>query len=527
MSVQTVQKEVNYNIISDNIDIYPEDYSFPIKTGDIFPDNKLKNRADRSFTNRLLFKNDYEKVFSMYLTTIPEIDPTYGMQIRDITSQLPFFYKTVSGFLGLTIGNGVLFDFADIEDNSCDIVLEHSNIKDALKSIIEGDFMDPCNLYKVALDNLGNPCVQVIPVKNFIIYNDPKYINSIYSYLTFSVIDNKIEFIEYIYNGKIRKRTFAYDGSAIGAQIGDIEETEAFGGKYKEAPLVLFKNNVLEIGDTYGNDRFSMFDSAVLAVCKSYMNLLRLNEKCKEMIRKVPESAIQRNSNIGGVYINRGVISYNDNTDPAQRPDVEYIIPQLKENIEASISELKESVKILAMASGLSHVFYDFEKAGSGTLSGNALKTMMMPTLIETNKIVEDKEKGVKELAHKILLLKDIDISVSHIDVDFNQGLPRDDMETVNYVTERLNNKTITLVDAIRKLDKVTLRVAKQQASEILGLAQNTVSASDNIVNLEADNNETSDLNFNIKVNEDEQSSGKSDAIPDCQMPIQPRDYAM
>lgn len=527
LSVQTIQTEKNYNIISENIDIYPADYSFPIKTGDTFPDVKLKDRADRSLTNRLLFKNNYDKIFSTYFQSLPEIDITYGFQIRDITAEIPHFYKVVSGYTGLCIGNGVLFDFPDAVDASCDTVVSSSNINEALKSIVEGDFMDACNLYKVNLDNLGNPIIEQIPTKNFIVYNDPQNLASIYSYLTFSVINNRIEFIEYIYNGKIRKLTFAYDGSKVGKQIGEIEETVAFNGKYAEAPVILFKNNVLNLNDTYGADRFSQFDSAVLAVCKAFMNLLRLDERCREIIRKVPDSAISRN---GGMFWNRGTISYNENTESNLRPDIEYITPELKNNIEACIEVYKQAVKTLAMASGLSHIFFDFERAGTGVLSGKALESMMMPTLIEVNKLCTSKEKPVKELVRKICLLKGIDTPVNKIDVDFNQGLPKDEKEQSDIVEQRLKNNTISLVDAIRKLDRVPMRIAREQANNILGLLAEKPSALVNNENKTDSINDVNDLTFSTNEKDENPKTDKtedSDAIADVQLAVSPRDYIM
>lgn len=527
LSVQTVQTEQNYNILSDNIDIYPSDYSFPIKTGDTFPDEKLKDRADRSLTNRLLFKNNYDKIFSKYFQSLPEIDITYGFQIRDITAEIPHFYKVVSGYTGLCIGNGVLFDFPDAVDASCDTIISSSNINEALRSIVEGDFMDACNLYKVNLDILGNPIIEQIPTKNFIIYNDPNNISSIYSYLTFSVVKDKIEFIEYLYNGKIRKVVFAYNGTKIGKQIGDIEETVAFNGKYKEAPVVLFRNNVLNLGDTYGCDRFSQFDSAVLAVCKAFMNLLRLDERCREIIRKVPDSAISRN---GGMFWNRGTISYNDNTDSNLRPDIEYITPDLKANIEACIEVYKQAVKTLAMASGLSHIFFDFERAGTGVLSGKALESMMMPTLIEVNKLCTSKEKPVKELVRKICLLKGMDAPINKIDVDFNQGLPKDEKEQADIVIQRLNSKTISLVDAIRKLDRVPMRIAREQANSILGLiTEKTPTESDNLEQINSINN-TTNLSFSTGQSDAGQKNGIGDdgeTLADVQLVVTPRNYNM
>ena len=122
------------------------------------------------------------------------------------------------------------------------------------------------------------------------------------------------------------------------------------------------------------------------------------------------------------------------------------------------------------MSSGLSFLFFDIEKLGAGVLSGRTLEASMLPTMIELNKLCEDKEPELKSLIRKMLLTKDVDINVNKIDIDFNQGIPKDEKEQTEIITERLSNKTISLIDAIRKLDRVPLRIAKEQARNILGL---------------------------------------------------------
>ena len=527
LNCTTIQKEDNFNILNDKIDIYPADYSFPIKTGDVFPDDKLRERANRSLTNRLLYKNQYDKIFSMYLTTLPEIDPTYGFQIRDIVTQLPFFRKTVVGFEGLCVGNNPLFDFPDIENDSCDRIINNSNMKAVLRSVIEGDFMDACNLYKVTLDNNNKPVVQQIPTKNFIIYNDPNNIISVYSYLTFSILKDRIEFIEYKYNGEITKHVFSYGGGVVGKELCEPETTQAFNGKYNEAPVVLFSNNIENLNDVYGNDRFSTFDSSVLAVSKAFSNLLRLDDRLKEMIRKVPDSATTRDFGMGNMFVNRGTITYPDNTDPIQRPDIEYIIPDISANITAGIEIFKQAVKTLSMSSGLSNIFYDFEKAGTGNLSGKALESMIMPTLIEVKNICSSKEQGVKMLARKLCLLHDIDISIDKIDLDFNEGLPKDEKEQTDIITERLTNKTIGLVDAIRKLDRIPYRVAKEQARELMGLGIEKQTTNDNRLDKENIISDNNDVSFSTEEAEkiEEPESGRT--LSDLEMAGAPTNFTM
>jgi hypothetical protein len=214
------------------------------------------------------------------------------------------------------------------------------------------------------------------------------------------------------------------------------------------------------LGDIYGNDRLSTFDSAVLAVIRSFNQIIRLCERLKEEIRVVPESALQVLPTGQYVYLNKGVVTYKDNCGTDTRNDVKIITIELKDNIEAAILAFDKAVATLASASSLSKIFYDFEFAGSRTLSGEALKTMLLPTTMEAKHIISDKMDGMKELIHKILLLNDVDIDLSEISIDFNEGIPESLSNKVEYVNSRLENGTFNKVDAIKYLDGVSTNKA-------------------------------------------------------------------
>jgi hypothetical protein len=468
LSVTQIQKETNYNIISNNIDIYSDDYSFPIKTGMKFPDQKLKDRADLTLTNTLLYNNDYDRVFSSYLCGLSGVDyNTYDMQIREICASLPYFKKVVDTYRDLIMSNKPIVDIDTENNNSAyESIVNKSNLNLALCDIIKSDFIQPCSLYLVNKNKLGKDVITEIPCKNFIIYMDPEDISCVYSYVTFSIYNNSIEFIEYINNGTINKYTYTYNSGCIGKLI-EKGTTQAFNGKYNEAPCVLFSNNVNRLGDIYGNDRFSTFDSAILGVIRTFNQILRLSERCREEIKIVPESALSRTPVVGGVFLNKGVITYPDNVEPDRRPTVEFKRPQLKDDIEAAIDAFNKAVSTLASATNVSKIFFDFETAGTRTLSGEALKTMLLPTTIESKQLINNKMEGIKELIHKILLLNDYDISTDNIGIDFKDGIPESLESKVDYVDKRLANKTMNLIDAIKYLDNTSTNTAINQLRSI------------------------------------------------------------
>jgi hypothetical protein len=463
LNTKQIQKETNYNITSENIDIYSEDYSFPIKSGTKFPDDKLTARANLVYTNTLLYNNRYDKVFGTYLNNFSIADINmYDTQIRDICASLPYFKKTVNSYISLITGNKPIIDIDSSNlGNMYESIIDKCNIVKIMNDIIKSDFLQPCSLYIVEKNKKGLDVVREVPCKNFVIYVDPEDITTVYSYLTFSITGNIIEFIEYINDGTIYKRVFKYNDGVVGSEIKDAyEESKAFNGKFNEAPCILFSNNVDRLGDIYGNDRLSTFDSAVLAVIRSFNQIIRLCERLKEEIRVVPESALQVLPTGQYVYLNKGVVTYKDNCGTDTRNDVKIITIELKDNIEAAILAFDKAVATLASASSLSKIFYDFEFAGSRTLSGEALKTMLLPTTMEAKHIISDKMDGMKELIHKILLLNDVDIDLSEISIDFNEGIPESLSNKVEYVNSRLENGTFNKVDAIKYLDGVSTNKA-------------------------------------------------------------------
>lgn len=387
-NVVKLQTETDFSIISENIDVYPKDYSFPIKTGDIFPDEKLKYRADVTKTNQLLYTNKYQDIFKQYLNDFNRPDMLFtGTTFRSICAELPYFKTTVNAYVGLICSNEPIININD-NDVAKSIkytgIINNSNIQEVIADSIKSSFLQPATLYIVKKNKLGENIIKNVPAKNFIAYSDPEDLSTIYSYLTFNVNKESgtIEFIEYIYNGVINKHLFEYDGSKIGKKLAEDSTDEYFGVKLDEAPCVLIPNNINRIGDSYGTDKFRDFASSVLAVIRAYANTLKMGDRNTQMALQAPDGVIQRNGSIGSIAVNRGVIPYADTQDKNAIPEVKYIKPELSSEVQASLDLYKKAIDTLASASGLSKLFYDFEKAGSNNLSGEALKTMLIPTIM-------------------------------------------------------------------------------------------------------------------------------------------------
>jgi hypothetical protein len=523
-NVVKLQTETDFSIISENIDVYPKDYSFPIKTGDTFPDAKLKYRADVTKTNQLLYDSKYQDIFKQYLNDFNRPDMLFtGTTFRSICAELPYFKTTVNAYVGLICSNEPIININD-NDVAKSIkytgIINNSNIQEVIADSIKSSFLQPATLYIVKKNKLGENIIKNVPAKNFIVYSDPEDLSTIYSYLTFNVNKESgtIEFIEYIYNGVINKHLFEYDGSKVGKKLAEDTIDEYFGVKLDEAPCVLIPNNINRLGDSYGTDKFRDFASSVLAVIRAYANTLKMGDRNTQMALQAPDGVIQRNGSIGSIAVNRGVIPYADTQDKNAIPDVKYIKPELSSEVQASLDLYKKAIDTLASASSLSKLFYDFEKAGSNNLSGEALKTMLIPTTMTAKLMIKERKNKYVSLLSKILKLNNEDVDKYNISITFRDMIEESLDVREAYVTNRINNGTMSKADGIVELDHVS-RVEAYNIIRRMNNETNIVADIDNINDSIEDTNSVVDnkpvefinLDTSNNANSDKDSGGGAD----------------
>lgn len=459
----TLQTETNYSVHSENVDIWPGE--FPYTPGNKFPSDKLRDRANISMTNRMLFNNDYNSIFS-FLWTIPEIDPVLGMQVREVISNLPYFKTITDAFVGLCCSPMPIIDTPDKDDQEVSSLLYSSNFEAVIQSIFKSLMIDCIDAYKIGTDIMGKPIIQQIAPKNMEVFVSAEDLTTIYCVNVSNVLNDKVEFISYFYDGRIEKRVFNYSNGILGSMVGEVEKSNAYNGKYAESPIVVIKHNTESINDVYGVDQFRYWDAGIVSLCRSLSNLLKLNERCRELIRKVPASAITRTDSGATLYLNRGVISYPDGADTI--PDVEYVVPQLKENIEACLETIDKTTKLLATSSALSPVWFDFEKLGSN-LSAKSIKAAMIPTSMRASLMCVNMSPYIQEIVRKVALIGGVELDKRDIDITWEPGVNMDEAELLEVIDSRLANNTISLEDAIKRLDRVPRSVAKERATRLMG----------------------------------------------------------
>ena len=203
---------------------------------------------------------------------------------------------------------------------------------------------------------------------------------------------------------------------------------------------------------------------------RELQNIFRLGERTREMIRKVPESSVKKDPATGGsVFFNKGTISYPDGQDNS--PDIEYIVPEIRMN--EAVKAFEKAVKSVSIDTNLGPVFFDLEKLGTN-LSAKSIEAALYPTKLEAKRITTEMTPYIKELVVKLCALADIDLSsTSKFSIMWFDGFPQDIKDYTDAIQKRLGDKqSISLQDAIIKLDKVSSRIALQKAREIEAVGQ-------------------------------------------------------
>ncbi len=463
-----ISKETNYSIVNEETDIW--DGELPFKPGDKFPTDEISNRADISKTNRLIYNNNVDDIYTNIISVFPEIDPNYGWQIREIITSLPYFKNSTNSWVGLIAGDPPLIDVDNKLDIAVSELIESSNFAEIMQNEVRSRFMDIISAYRVDVDITGKPLIIPIESKNLVCFVNKQIPSSIEVNVVFSIYKDEkgveyIDFVEYHYNGLIRKHTMYYEDGIIGEYVKDIEESMAFSGKYKVSPVIVFKHNTVN-SEIYGTDQYRYWSPSMLAGMRELQNILRLGERTREMIRKVPNSAIRKNPVDGSsVFYNKGTIGYDNNTD-GNSPEIEYVVPEIR--MDEAVKALDQAIRQIAMDTQLGVAFFSLDSLGS-RLSAESIRAAMFPARLEAKRMVTEMKPAVRELIIKLGYIADIDISGAKMSIEFYDGFPKDELNDIKAIQTRLesNKPSITLEDAIMKLDRVPLRVAKQKAEEI------------------------------------------------------------
>lgn len=236
---------------------------------------------------------------------------------------------------------------------------------------------------------------------------------------------------------------------------------------------------------------------------RSLQNICRYGEYCREIIRQVPNNAIDKDTTTGrSLFINRGTVTYNAESE--QRPDIKYIQPD-PNMMEALINEFDTAMDTVSNSTGLGKVFFGIEKAGSD-LSAKSLECMLFPAKLICALARNELNTFIKEACVKMCEIAKIGkISQSDISISWRNSFPVDEVEHTEAVIKRYEAKLLSKTDAIVILNDVPLRIARQKAQELDGIApggdggdngssNSEANKLDAVISNNIDNSETNDV---------------------------------
>ena len=466
----TYAKETNFSLLNTDTDIWEGE--LPYKPGSEFPTNSIKERANKLKTARLLFYNDSESIFESLINIFPEIDPTTGWQIRELVANIPQFKNCINSWVGVLVGKMPIIDCRnDQYDLLVSKVLDSSNLTQFVLTEATNLFLEDTSVYKISESLSGKPHISYVDSKNVVLFVNKNNIDEVEVVVVFNInnTENKVEFIEYHYDGLIVKRVFDYYDGTIGSEHVDEFESQLWLENNKISPIIVFTHN--KIGNNvYGRSVLEDWSTSIVTAERELQNVFRLGERLREVIRKVPESSIKRDNVTGGsMFFNRGTISYPDGID--HTPDVEYVAPEVP--IDKALNAFERAIKNISMDTKLGSVFFDIEKMGSN-LSAKSIEAALYPTKIEALRIQNSIKTYMVETIIKLCLSCGIAVEQSDINFEWSDSFPKDLKEFTEAIMMRLNSKTptISISDAIMKLDGVSNRVAIQKANEILHIKE-------------------------------------------------------
>jgi len=465
------KKETNFSIVPDSTNIWMGE--LPFKSGSKFPTEPIQTRADIFNTNDLLYENSIDDIYGQYLQVLPETNVLSGFMLRELVCRLPYHRNNVENWVGVicSILPSIEFDLNENIEQQLSKIVNNSNIKTIITDEIRSRFLYGFSCYK--LSKYGEKVIiDTIPSKNVVLFANKEHIGEIEVVVVFNIYKSDkgsdiCEFIEYHNSGLVRKRCFNYSNGILGREIVELrEEGKAF-ENLDVSPIVVFRHNNINSNDIFGCDTFRFWDSSIVGAMRALQNLFRVGENVREIIRKVPESALSKD-NVSGVttFMNRGTISYNENTD--NNIDIKYVQPDMA-MIEAAIKVFETAMKSVSIDAGLGSVFFDIEKAGSN-LSAKSIEAMLYPTRLRSNLIKEETNEGLIDLVKKIILVgAGLIVDRSSIQIRWFNTFPHDVKEYTDAIMSRVvaEKPTLSVVDAITLLDNVSNYTAAKKAKEL------------------------------------------------------------
>jgi hypothetical protein len=471
-NIYNLLEETDYSATPTGVDVWTGSNPF-IGSNKQFPPPALVERANISYTNNKLFENEIQEVFSDVINIYREISPLTGMPIHEIICGLPHFRNVEQYWQALIAGDTPIVEHSDRETSKrLADVISKSNFSEFIATELSSRMRDVISAYSVTPKADGSIHIGKIEAKNFTVYLSAEDAGTVEVILFSNVFEvaqptedmkkgKYVQFIEYHRDGLIRETICEYRNKKVGAVLSETEE-QAYGGTHPISPVVLFKHNTVG-NQVYGTDQYRYMASSVAGALRSLQNLLRLGETLRERLWYGSDKLTSKNPADGSsTFMLNGFAGIPEGIDHQVIPG--YVSPKVP--ITEAVEVFNKCIKSIAMDSKLGMVFFDIEKLGSN-LSAKSIIAAMYPAQLEAKRVTQELSRPVIEVVRRIYLaatgelLRAEDLSITWFD-----GLPVDEKELTETIQSRIG-VTLTLEQAISRLDKVSSAVAYDRAKEI------------------------------------------------------------
>ena len=471
-SIYNLLTETDFSATPTGVDVWTGSNPF-IGSNKQFPPPSLVERANISYTNNQLFENEIQEVFGDVVNIYREISPLTGMPIHEIICGLPHFRNIEQYWQALIAGDTPIVEHSDRETSKrLADVISKSNFAEFISTELSSRMRDVISAYSVTPKADGSIHIGKIEAKNFTVFLSPEEEGTVEVILFSNIfqitqatedmpVGKYVQFIEYHSNGLIRETICEYRNRKVGRVLSETEE-QAYGGVADISPVVLFKHNTIG-SQVYGTDQYRYMASSVAGALRSLQNLLRLGESLRERLWYGSDKLTSKNPNDGSsMFMLNGFAGIPEGVDHQVTPG--YV--GAKVPITEAVEVFNKSIKSIAMDSKLGMVFFDIEKLGSN-LSAKSIVAAMYPTQLEAKRVSQELSRPVIEVVRRMYLaatgelLRAEDLSITWFD-----GLPVDEKELTETIQSRIG-VTLTLEQAISRLDKVSSAVAFDKAEEI------------------------------------------------------------
>lgn len=282
------------------------------------------------------------------------------------------------------------------------------------------------------------------------IYN---YVYELNNAMTNQNNKNSIEFIKDVKIGRQIKL------SDIGLTIP--EETAT---RVDRSLIVNFPNWGVD-NDIYGVDDYEDLDSLVLELAVMLSRNSMVLAKHTDPNMYGPASALQYDETTGQYGIKGGGTFYPVE-DGEQPPG--YLTWDGR--LEAAEKQIDRLIELIFYISETSPAAFGMDKLSS-TESGAALKKRLMRTIAKVNRKKLYADPAIKDVL-EIAQMMDVtwaggNYEVERPSIDWQDGLPDDDLEQAQIIGQRIKDGTMSQLDGIMALDKCNEETAKKKLEQI------------------------------------------------------------